>query len=86
MKKTFEQFYFSQNLLNSIPVKSFNSHFGQRFDGEYSRIAKTLMIAQNQCFEDDGKGTQVSQKYMDALLKEPDDVVYPILGKKYNKG
>ena len=37
-------------------LKSFNSHFGQRFDGEYSRIAKMLMIAQNQCFEDDGKG------------------------------
>ena len=66
-------------------LKSFNSHFGQRFDGEYSRIAKMLMIAQNQCFEDDGKGTQISQKYMDALLKEPDDVVYPILGKNTTK-
>ena len=41
-------------------LKSFNTPFGQRFDGEYSRIAKMLMIAQNQCFEDDGKGTQIS--------------------------
>jgi len=46
-----------------------------------SRIAKMLMIAQNQFFEDDGKGTQISRKYTDSLLKEPDDVVYPLLGK-----
>ena len=39
------------------------------------------MIAQNQCFENDGKGTQISWQYADSLLKEPDDVVYQLLGK-----
>ena len=36
-------------------LKSYNTHYEQVIDGEYSRIAKMLMIAQNQCFEDDGK-------------------------------
>ena len=43
------------------------------------------MITQNQCFEDDGKGTQISRQYADSLLKEPDDVVYPLLGKYTTK-
>ena len=51
-------------------LKSYNSHYGQRIDGDYSRIAKMLMIAQNQCFLNDGKGTQISQRYADSLLKK----------------
>lgn len=58
-------------------LKIFNAKYGH--DDDDYELAEILYDAQSECFASEGKGTQISEKYLDQLLGDPESE-YPILG------